>query len=304
MSNSMGYNPTNLNQESAAATSETNQTADILTPNQTLGQYNSTQHHHGNIHTSSNPDLDPAPVPAQAPVPAPAPAPPTMLQRHSPSYRYQECLKNHAAPTGGNVLDGCCEFMPDGDENTPDELKCAVCGCHRNFHRKVPKGGSQSRTSLGHHIPTPMHQIDTNNIFYTTTTHAQPPPLPLIPAHQQPRFPQSSSRGPTMMAFGGDGRVPAESSRSSEDLNIFHPNADTQVHIHQHTVSTSRKRFRTKFTHQQKEMMNEFAERIGWRIQKQDEQEVERFCNEVGVKRQVFKVWMHNNKQAMKKKQM
>ncbi|KAK8481301.1 hypothetical protein V6N12_020156 [Hibiscus sabdariffa] len=50
--------------------------------------------------------------------------------------------------------------------------------------------------------------------------------------------------------------------------------------------------------------MVEFAEKLGWRIQKQDEQELQQFCAQVGVKRQVFKVWMHNNKQAMKKKQM
>jgi ZF-HD class homeobox domain-containing protein len=49
--------------------------------------------------------------------------------------------------------------------------------------------------------------------------------------------------------------------------------------------------------------MMEFAEKLGWRIQKQDEQEVQQFCSQVGVKRKVFKVWMHNNKQSMKKKQ-
>jgi ZF-HD class homeobox domain-containing protein len=68
--------------------------------------------------------------------------------------------------------------------------------------------------------------------------------------------------------------------------------------------SMSRKRFRTKFSQDQKDKMTEFAEKLGWRIQKQDEQEVQQFCSQVGVKRKVFKVWMHNNKQAMKKKQV
>ncbi|GJM89849.1 hypothetical protein PR202_ga06071 [Eleusine coracana subsp. coracana] len=57
-----------------------------------------------------------------------------------------------------------------------------------------------------------------------------------------------------------------------------------------------RKRFRTKFTPEQKEQMLAFAERLGWRMQKQDEALVEQFCAQVGVRRQVFKVWMHNNK--------
>ena len=59
---------------------------------------------------------------------------------------------------------------------------------------------------------------------------------------------------------------------------------------------SSRKRFRTKFTREQKERMTEVAERLGWRIQQQDEAVVEEFCKESGIQRQVFKVWMHNNK--------
>ncbi|KAE9612981.1 putative transcription factor ZF-HD family [Lupinus albus] len=47
-----------------------------------------------------------------------------------------------------------------------------------------------------------------------------------------------------------------------------------------------------------------FAEKLGWKIQKQDEQEVQQFCSQVGLRNQVFKVWMHNNKQALKKRQM
>ncbi|KAJ6792882.1 zinc-finger homeodomain protein 6-like [Iris pallida] len=56
------------------------------------------------------------------------------------------------------------------------------------------------------------------------------------------------------------------------------------------------KRFRTKFSCEQKTKMAAFAERVGWRAQKKDEAEVERFCREVGVSRRVLKVWMHNNK--------
>lgn len=65
---------------------------------------------------------------------------------------------------------------------------------------------------------------------------------------------------------------------------------------------SSRKRFRTRFTQEQKDKMLEFAERVGWRIQKQDEGAVEEFCGEIGVRRQVLKVWMHNNKHTLGKK--
>ena len=59
------------------------------------------------------------------------------------------------------------------------------------------------------------------------------------------------------------------------------------------------KRFRTKFTVEQKEKMLAFSEKLGWKLQRKDEEdEVERFCRGVGVSRQVFKVWIHNHKNS------
>ncbi|XP_040382519.1 zinc-finger homeodomain protein 10-like [Oryza brachyantha] len=54
---------------------------------------------------------------------------------------YRECLKNHAASLGGHAVDGCGEFMPSpaADAADPCSLKCAACGCHRNFHRRLPE---------------------------------------------------------------------------------------------------------------------------------------------------------------------
>lgn len=60
---------------------------------------------------------------------------------------------------------------------------------------------------------------------------------------------------------------------------------------------SGRKRFRSKFTVEQKEKMLAFAEKLGWKLQRKDlEDEIERFCRSIGVSRQVFKVWMHNHK--------
>ncbi|KAH6757554.1 hypothetical protein C2S52_023352 [Perilla frutescens var. hirtella] len=63
--------------------------------------------------------------------------------------------------------------------------------------------------------------------------------------------------------------------------------------------SSSKKRFRTKFTQEQKEKMLSFAEKLGWRLQRKDqEDEIERFCRGLGISRKVFKVWMHNHKNS------
>ncbi|XP_059306773.1 zinc-finger homeodomain protein 8-like [Lycium ferocissimum] len=60
---------------------------------------------------------------------------------------------------------------------------------------------------------------------------------------------------------------------------------------------SGKKRFRSKFTADQKGKMLAFAEKLGWTLQRKDEEnETERFCREVGVSRKVFKVWMHNHK--------
>ncbi|XP_075491053.1 zinc-finger homeodomain protein 11-like [Primulina tabacum] len=64
--------------------------------------------------------------------------------------------------------------------------------------------------------------------------------------------------------------------------------------------SINKKRFRTKFSEEQKEKMLGFAENLGWKLQRKDqeEDEIERFCRGIGISRKVFKVWMHNHKNS------
>ncbi|XP_022752213.1 zinc-finger homeodomain protein 5-like [Durio zibethinus] len=206
--------------------------------------------------------------------------------------RYRECLKNHAASIGGNVYDGCGEFMPSGEEGSLEALKCAACDCHRNFHRKevdgeIQFGANSSRRSL---MLNPLQL---------------PPPLPsptMLHHHQRYSVhtsPSSAMVAPVNVAFGSGGGCGTESS--SEDLNVFQSNAEGMPPPP--TYVLSKKRLRTKFTQEQKDKMLELAEKLGWRINKQDEEEVEKFCAESGVKRQVFKVWMHNNKNVRKQPQ-
>ncbi|TMW91296.1 hypothetical protein EJD97_014517 [Solanum chilense] len=196
--------------------------------------------------------------------------------------RYRECLKNHAVGIGGHALDGCGEFMPAGEEGTMDALKCAACNCHRNFHRKEAEG------EVFHHTPPPHlthhhHHHPQFSPFSTYRTthhpsgylHVNPPP------HQRPLALPSTSR---------------------DDEDMSNPSSSGGGGGGSGGVGGSRKRFRTKFTGDQKDKMLAFAERLGWRMQKQDEALVQQFCAETNVKRHVFKVWMHNNKHTLGKK--
>ncbi|KAK7348294.1 hypothetical protein VNO80_22845 [Phaseolus coccineus] len=215
---------------------------------------------------------------------APSNGTPTMQQEdhgYKKMVRYRECLKNHAAAMGGNATDGCGEFMPSGEEGTIEALNCSACHCHRNFHRKEVEGEPAScdyhpfnrrRLILGPHknlLPPEALGYPTGNIL----------PSRSVPPHQ-------------MIMPYSIGHLPSESDEQEDGGGMVQPRPSQLV----------KKRFRTKFTQEQKEKMLNFAERVGWKIQKQEESVVQQFCQEIGVKRRVLKVWMHNNKHNLAKK--
>ncbi|OEL35328.1 Zinc-finger homeodomain protein 1 [Dichanthelium oligosanthes] len=217
--------------------------------------------------------------------------------------RYRECLKNHAVGIGGHAVDGCGEFMAAGEEGTLDALRCAACNCHRNFHRKespAAEGGSAiSPAALVAYGATPHHQFSP---YYRTPAgyfhHHQP--LHMAAAAHTPRplaLPSTSHSGrddgDDLSGMGGP--MSAVGPLSGMSLGGAGPSGSGGS-------GSGKKRFRTKFTQEQKDRMLAFAERVGWRIQKHDETAVQQFCDEVGVKRHVLKVWMHNNKHTLGKK--
>lgn len=201
--------------------------------------------------------------------------------------RYKECLKNYAAAIGGNATDGCGEFMPSGEQGTLEALKCSACSCHRNFHRKEIDGecvydfyhssivgNSGSRIILGHHNGVngspQVHHIN------PLLSSKAPPPHQVIVSYRS-------------------GSVPSESDEKDDD-------DDGHGVVAIRSVGKPRKRFRTKFTEEQKQKMLSFAEKAGWKMQKLEESAVQRFCQDIGIKRRVLKVWMHNNKHNFAKK--
>ncbi|CAB4287674.1 unnamed protein product [Prunus armeniaca] len=315
MPTTLGYNPPNRDSSSSklssspALPSTANNTI-FINPLQTLDPHPPPHHHQPHQlnlspHKSSRRDSEQNPDPISSPIvvtpsatsipggsnfKAPPVQPPPAPQK----VRYRECLRNHAASSGGHVLDGCGEFMPSGEEDIPEALKCAACECHRNFHRKEIEGD---------HLPNNYyvvnHQKHTISRRDSETRVLQLPPPPPPPVRH------SAAGGPVppmMMAFGGvGGGGGGADESSSEDLNMN--NLFRATYAAGQQAAGSKKRFRTKFSQEQKEKMMEVAEKLGWKIQRHDEQEVQKLCSEVGIKRQVFKVWMHNNKQAMKKKQ-
>lgn len=210
---------------------------------------------------------------------------------------YKECLKNHAASLGAHALDGCGEFMPSptATSTDPTSLRCAACGCHRNFHRREPDDLSFSPTTP--HATANHNTITTATIEYQPHHRHHPPPPPSSQAqHPRHRSPSSSSPPPISSSFypSAPHMLLALSGNMSGHENVMNNVGNVGA--------SSRKRFRTKFSQTQKEKMLEFAERVGWKMHKNDE-EVQEFCNEMGVDRTVLRVWMHNNKNTFGKKE-
>ncbi|WOL14293.1 hypothetical protein Cni_G23073 [Canna indica] len=193
--------------------------------------------------------------------------------------KYRECLKNHAASIGGNATDGCGEFMPSGEEGSLEALKCSACGCHRNFHRK--ETGGDSPCDFFH--PLRGRKVVTQKGLLISASDAA------AAAFNNSLIPRATPHNMIMPL----GAMQTSESDEMEGGGMM---------MMQARPLTVKKRFRTKFTAEQKEKMLSFAERVGWRLQRQEEGVVQQFCQEIGVKRRVLKVWMHNNKHNLAKK--
>ncbi|PON84778.1 Octamer-binding transcription factor [Trema orientale] len=209
--------------------------------------------------------------------------------------RYRECLKNHAVGMGGHALDGCGEFLAAGAEGTLDALKCAACSCHRNFHRKEtesvgPSGGLTGAEPAYGGPLVPHYPHPPFSPYYRAPTGY----LHVAPHHRPLALPSTSG--------GGAGSHSREDQEDVSNPSGGGGGGGGGSGYGFGSGSSNKKRFRTKFSQEQKERMLGLAERLGWRIQKQDEELVQQFCNETGVKRHVLKVWMHNNKHTLGKK--
>ncbi|KAF1869305.1 hypothetical protein Lal_00018397, partial [Lupinus albus] len=148
---------------------------------------------------------------------------------------------------------------------------CAVCGCHHNIHRRDNNSNLHSFC----HSPPPLLPPPTrreHNTSWPSSLSPRPSSPPLISLH----FPPYYAVPHMILSLGNCPR--------------------------QRTKPKMEKRYRTKFSQEKKEKMHGLCEKFGRRMNKEDERLIQEFCNEVGVSRRVFKVWMHNNKNIFKER--
>ncbi|XVE94128.1 hypothetical protein REPUB_Repub01dG0254700 [Reevesia pubescens] len=170
--------------------------------------------------------------------------------------RYKECRRNHAVSFGRYAFDGCGEFICCND----DIFMCVACGCHRSFHRKYPPNNNYNNPTL----PPP-----------------QPPQRPLLAP-----LPLASHNGLT-----------GETSLFIRDRNNIDAGSEALSGAEIVEEKNTKKRAkRTKLTMEQKNKMMRFADKLGWRPQKHDDAEIQQFCEEAGITKRVFVVWLNNNR--------
>lgn len=189
--------------------------------------------------------------------------------------RYRECMKNHTiiSTTGEqyHTVDGCCEFTPAGPDGSPESMRCAACGCHRCYHRS-----------------------DDLYLFYPLRSAPyvsfMPPPRTPCPAPITTGYVNSTQT--EMQLQLRPLALPSPQSQGDDKANNLNGGAMPEAG----SAGCAIKRVRTKFTTEQKRMMYDIAERIGWRLNRCTDGLVQKFCNENGLRRHVFKVWLHNHK--------
>nr|KJB47838.1 hypothetical protein B456_008G044700 [Gossypium raimondii] len=111
-----------------------------------------------------------------------------------------------------------------------------------------------------------------------------PPPQPKLMSSCLAPLPLASHNGLT-----------GETSLFVKDRNntVAGPGAEEQ--------NTNKEAKRTRLTVEQKNKMMRFADKLGWRSQGHDDAEIRQFCEQVGITKRVFVVWLNNNRRRSRK---
>ncbi|KAF7842775.1 zinc-finger homeodomain protein 4 [Senna tora] len=197
---------------------------------------------------------------------------------------YKECRRNHAAALGRVAFDGCHGFVkPAAGVATVDAMLCLACGCHRNFHHK----------------DTVYHPILTATTTPTPHHHHHQPEFPAAAGAGGPssgrttRVVQLIDRRETMTTMHAPPPPPPPPPAGNNNNNTA---AGVVAGAEEMPPPPDGRRRRTMFTAEQRNRMVRFAERLGWKPQRGDKEEIHHFCMDMGISRRMFLVWLSNNR--------
>ncbi|KAL0384596.1 UNVERIFIED_CONTAM: hypothetical protein Sradi_2853900 [Sesamum radiatum] len=201
---------------------------------------------------------------------------------------YRECMHNHAARTAimGYIVDGCGLF----EASTTNSRVCAVCNCHRNFHRRVE-------------VEIPHAQTENNDVSQQHGMSTVPVLHPQPQAHQQTSTSRATSSEPNPV-IGHP--VPQEQfhpqiytrhARTAAPIGRQAMNQPFQEGSGRQTDETEVSLRRRRITREQSERLRVIAESNGWKMFREySREEVTRICAEIGITRTVMKSWIFNHR--------
>ncbi|KAK4401979.1 hypothetical protein Sango_0938600 [Sesamum angolense] len=211
---------------------------------------------------------------------------------------YRECMHNHAARTTimGYIVDGCGLF----EASTTNSRVCAVCHCHRNFHRRVE-------------VEIPRAQTENNAVSPQHGTATVPVLHPQPQAHQQTSTSRATSSEPTPVIghpvpqrrfhphiYTRRARTAAPIGRQAMNQQVQGPEEPVQEASGRQTEETEVSLRRRRITREQSERMRVIAESNGWKMFREySREEVARICAEIGITRTVMKSWIFNHRRRL-----
>ncbi|KAI3863455.1 hypothetical protein MKX03_005920 [Papaver bracteatum] len=176
--------------------------------------------------------------------------------------------------------------------------------CHIIFHRKCILEKDDEEEDVDHIESSSQYQQHTHLVNKMTKFNLLTPhqvlgsldqslyPTPTVPIMKHKMMMLSHSS--LFHSNSGGSSLPATSSDTDEIKTISQPPPPSLAALGQ--VVAIKKRFISKFTQEQKDNMLSFAEKVGWRFHKEEVANVLQICQEIGIKKRVLRVWMHNNK--------
>ncbi|MCE3052007.1 hypothetical protein HAX54_051406 [Datura stramonium] len=183
----------------------------------------------------------------------------------------------------GHVLDGCGEFCPSGPPETPEFFICAACHCHRNFHRKM-KVKVEVEVEVEARLELPILPI--NHPSNDT-------PIVIIddPEEERPRKPRKTLNKNKVVIIPPAPPAETTTEMGGGEIEL----ADQSSLKRKYSSTSSSTSVRMRLDADQKEKVRAFAEKIGWRWTKYNEQVIP-FCAEIGITPNFLKNWIDNNR--------
>ncbi|KAK6142693.1 hypothetical protein DH2020_023041 [Rehmannia glutinosa] len=129
----------------------------------------------------------------------------------------------------------------------------------------LPSHRKENEPSSGGALPFNQYPPQ-QHLPLPTTTHKG-----ILGIAQPVAPPQRAAAPPLALSSSSDG------GGSRDEMEGYYSNPSSN--------NPGKKRFRTKFTREQKDKMLNLAECLDWKIQKQDEEMVQQFCSEMGINR-------------------